>query len=245
MKKFISTNALSRTAIAASALAASLAVAAPAHAQDEPSSGVSVSGSVTLVSDYRFRGVTQSGEDPAIQGGLTLNGTSGLYGGIWASSLEEDMGYGSTEVDFFAGYRTEISPGTTLDGGVLYYVYPNAEGLDFFEPYASITTTLGPATAKLGAAYAWSQDAIGDANNVYVYGDVLGGIPNTPVTLRGHLGYSDGSLSWGAGNYLDWNLGIDYATGPLLFGISYIDTDLPSTVDGADSTIVFSVGAAF
>lgn len=231
--------------LSASALVSALALSTPAFAQEEPAPAVTVSGGVSLVSDYRFRGVSLSDEDPAIQGTINLNTSSGFYAGTWASSLEEDLGYGSTEVDLYAGYRTEVAPGTTIDAGLLYYAYPNADDLNYFEPYASVTTGFGPATAKLGVAYAWSQDAIGDNDNIYVYGDVLGGIPDSPVTLRAHLGYSDGSLAYGEGNYLDWNIGADIVTGPVTFGISYIDTDLPSGIAGADGAVVFSVGAAF
>lgn len=228
----------------AAALLASASVATPAFAQDEPAPAVTVSGGVTLVSDYRFRGVSLSGEDPAIQGTINLNSSSGFYLGTWASSLEEDLGFGSTEVDLYAGYRTEVAPGTTIDAGLLYYAYPNADDLNYFEPYASVTTSFGPATGKIGVAYAWSQKSIGSNDNLYLYGDVLGAIPDSPVTLRAHLGYSDGSLAYGD-NYLDWNVGADIVSGPITFGISYVDTDLPGGVSGADAAVVFSVGAAF
>jgi uncharacterized protein (TIGR02001 family) len=234
-----------KTFLFAAALLASASAATPAFAQDEPAPAVTVSGGVSLVSDYRFRGVSLSGKDPAIQGTINLNTSSGFYVGTWASSLEEDLGYGSTEVDLYAGYKTEVAPGTTIDAGLLYYAYPNADGLNYFEPYASITTTLGPATAKLGVAYAWDQGNIGNQDNLYVYGDVLGAIPESPVTLRAHVGYTDGVFAYGEGNYLDFNVGADIVTGPVTFGVSYIDTDLPGSVYGSDGAVVVSIGAAF
>lgn len=228
-------------------LAASLA--APAAAQ-ELGGGWTVTGNATIVSDYRFRGISLSNEDFAIQGGFNLNHESGFYVGTWGSSLDDTALYGETEIDFFAGYTTEVSPGTTIDAGLLYYFYPagddTAGNSDFFEPYASLTHTFGPVSAKVGAAYAWSQSAIGDQDNIYVYGDLGAGIPNTPVSLKAHLGYTDGSLGLAApdGDYLDWSIGASAAFGPLSLGISYVDTDIPEAplVDGG---VVFSVGVAF
>lgn len=222
----------------AAALTASCLAATPALAQD-------VSGGVTAVSDYRFRGVSLSGEDPAVQGTLNLDTGSGFYVGTWASSLDDDLGYGDVELDLYGGYRADLSLGTSLDVGLLYYTYPDADDVNYFEPYASITTTLGPVTGKLGAAYAWEQDSIGGGDNLYVYGDALAGIPATPVTLRAHLGYSDGSLAYGEGSYLDWNIGADYVLGPATLGVSYVDTDLPGGIDGADATVLFSIGVGF
>ncbi len=220
-------------------------VSTPAFAQDESTSPVSVSGGVTLVSDYRFRGVSYSNEDPVVQGTINLNTESGFYLGTWASGLDEVAGYGNTEVDLYAGYKKEVAPGTSIDAGLLYYAYPGTDGLNYFEPYASVTTAFGPASAKLGIAYAWDQDNIGGEDNVYVYGDVLGAIPSSPLTLRAHLGYTDGIFAYGQGNYLDWNVGADVVAGPVTFGISYIDTDLPKGIAGSDGTVVFSIGAAF
>ena len=233
-----------------------LSVSAPAFAQEEaPPSDITVTGGVTLVSDYRFRGVSFSAEDIAVQGTININHSSGLYVGTWASSLEDSALYGHTEVDIYAGYATEVAPGTTLDVGLLYYYYPNgvstAGDSDYFEPYASIKTTIGPATAKVGIAYAWDQSALGSSDNVYLYTDLGAGIPDTPISLNAHLGYTDGALGFG-GNYLDWSLGADFAVGSgLTIGVKYVDTDLDSLtgVPAADTlydaTVLFTVGASF
>ena len=233
------------------------AVAAPAAAQDAadaPTSDITVTGGVAVVSDYRFRGISFTDEDFAVQPTLTITHSSGLYAGIWGSNLEDSPVFGTVEVDLFAGYATEISPGTTLDVGVTYYLYPdgtNAAGdSDYFEPYASVKTTVGPATVKVGAAYAFDQSAIGNNDNIYVFTDVGVGIPDTPVTLVGHLGYSDGSLS-PSGHYLDWALGADLSVAPFTLGVRYIDTDInnfagvPAIDTLYDSTVLFSIGVNF
>lgn len=221
----------------------------------DPPSDITVTGGVSLVSDYRFRGVSFSAEDIAVQGTININHSSGVYIGTWASSLEDSALYGHTEVDIYAGYATEVAPGTTIDVGLLYYYYPNgidaAGDSDYFEPYASIKTTLGPVTAKLGAAYAWDQSALGSADNIYVYTDFGLGIPETPISLNAHLGYSDGALAFG-GNYWDWSLGADWAVGHgLTVGVKYVDSDLnqltgiPAADTLYDATLLFTIGASF
>lgn len=234
-----------------------LSVSVPAMADEEadPPSDITVTGGVSLTSDYRFRGVSFSAEDIAVQGTITINHSSGVYLGTWASSLEDTALYGHTEVDFYAGYATEIAPGTTLDVGLLYYYYPNgidaAGNSDYFEPYASVKTTLGPVTAKLGAAYAWDQSALGSADNIYVFTDLGLGVPATPISLNAHLGYSDGALAFG-GNYWDWSLGADWAIGHgLTAGVKYVDSDLnrltgiPAADTLYDATVLFTIGASF
>lgn len=221
--------------------------AGPRDDLGETSNGFRLTGGVDLVSDYRFRGLSFSDEEPALQGSLNLEHGSGLYAGFWASSISPSPLYGDIELDLYAGYATEIASGTSIDVGLLYYVYPGGEDgfgpSDYFEPYASISHILGPVEATVGAAYAWDQAAIGNADNIYLYGDLAAGIPNTPLTVSGHLGYSDGSLA-PTGDYLDWSIGLAAVFGPATLSLTYVDTDL-GAVPGADATLVAGLGLAF
>src|SRR3546814_9616867 len=85
-------------------------------------------------------------------------------------------------------------PGVTADVGLLYYFYPkdgNA-ATDFFEPYASLSGSLGPVNAKVGLAYAWEgQNALGNDDDIYVYTDLSTAVPGTPFKLKGHVGRSE------------------------------------------------------
>lgn len=231
-------------------------VATPALAQDEAeeTSSITISGNAAVVSDYRFRGVAQSGGDVAIQGGIDIGHDSGFYIGTWGSSINFA---GGTEIDIYGGWSGEIASGISADVGLLYYFYPDAGGVggatDFFEPYASISATLGPVEATLGAAYSWSgQSALANEDNIYVYTDLSTGIPNTPLTVNAHLGYSDGqsflsTLQGTDNSYLDWSLGVDYALSEnLTLGVAYTDTDdSPSQKDFTDSAFVFTLGVSF
>jgi uncharacterized protein (TIGR02001 family) len=148
-----------RSLMAATVLAGCALASTPALADDEPGAKAdfSVTGNVALVSDYRFRGVSLSGGDPAIQGGITLNHSSGFYAGAWSSSLAHTPVYGDQELDLFAGWTGLVTPALTVDAGLLYYVYPSGHVGDanYWEPYASISGTVGPAKLKVGVAYDW------------------------------------------------------------------------------------------
>ncbi len=275
--------------------ALALLSATPAFAQDEAASPVKVTGSVGLVSDYRFRGVSQSDRGMAVQGGLTIAHESGIYVGTWGSNLSGwgTFGGSNMELDLIAGYSTALTESTTIDVGLTWYNYPSgASKTDFAEPYVKLSSTLGPVKGLVGVAYAPKQQALGKwysnadlyaagtpdrpgkkNDNFYVWSDVSGAIPNTPVTLKAHLGWSKGNSGLGpngtsvapTGKYLDWLVGADVAipSTPLTLSVAYIDTDIArveenylrpnfSVVDAdnagksiARSTVVFSITAAF
>lgn len=242
---------------------ASLALLAPAaaRAQDVPEPRViTLSGTAAVVSDYRFRGVSQSGGDPAVQGGLTVTHETGLYASAWSSSISfARLGagavYGSQEVDLAAGWSREVASGLTADLGLTYYAYPGGHvgKAEFVEGYASLATTYGPARLKLGANYAWPQGALAGSHNVYVYTSADAAIPATPVTLSARLGYQDGPLaaawvaSGGAQRHgWDWSLGASATVlGRLTLGASYVGASGRSLSGITDDTVVGSLTLAF
>jgi uncharacterized protein (TIGR02001 family) len=228
--------------------AAAFGLAGPALADVPiPGTGLTVGGQAQVMSDYRFRGVSRSDEDPAAQANVTVSHDSGFYVGARATSLDGIDNFrlrrlGDAEVDLYAGYSRDMGGGLTLDGGVMYYTFAGGTGRsDYVEPYASLSYMLGPVEATAGAKYAPSQSGTGDEDLLYVFGELEAGIPFTPVTLRAHAGRQDrGSL----GRYTDWSFGGSYTLGPAELGLRYIDTDLPS-VHGQDGTIVASLSVGF
>ncbi len=212
--------------------------AAPAIAQDQtdPPPPVTISGSATIASDYRFRGISQTDKDFAVQGGISVSHQSGIYAGVWGSSIDDYVAAGSDqEIDLNAGFKKTFG-GTTLDVGATYYYYPGAEKVipgynsDFVETYVALSHTLGPATAKATVAYAPKQSALsvgaGKEDNLYLAGDLSAGIPTTPVTVSAHLGHSFGPsyLTIGKG-YTDWSVGASYVWKNLSVGVTYVDTN--------------------
>ena len=242
-----------RSLMAATVLAGAAFAATPALAQ-EAESEFTVSGNVAITSDYRFRGVSLSGGDMAIQGGIDLGHSSGFYVGTWASSIEDSTTYGEMELDLYAGWSGDITSGLTLDVGLLYYAYPSKDfgASDYFEPYVSLSTQLGPVSATVGAAYAWKQKSLGRDDNLYLYTDLEAGIPDTPITLTGHLGYTKGALAprllagGTKDSGFDWSLGASItALGGLTFGVSYIGTSGPNVKDFTDDAVVATLSYSF
>ncbi len=221
--------------------------AAPAFAQDE---AITVSGSATVVSDYRLRGFSQSNEEAAIQGGFTIGHESGLYVGTWGSSIGFANG---TEIDVFAGFSTEVSSGVTADIGATLYLYPGTPNTTIVEPYFSLSGDVGPASVKAAIAYApGGQDALADFSAVYISSDVGIAIPETPLTLKGHVGFakSDSFLGGADGDVIDYSVGVEASWKALTFGVSYVNTDAPTAFGykeavGADGAVLFSLGASF
>lgn len=218
-----------------------------ALAEEAAPKDFTVTGSAALVSDYRFRGVSQSDKHLAVQGGATVTHKSGLYGGFWGSNLAGwgTFGGSNLELDLIAGYARTVGP-VTIDGGLTWYMYPGgAAQTDFAEPYVKFSGTAGPVGLLAGVAYAPRQKALGNfsntpqsagqaQDNLYVWGDANYPVPHVPVKLKGHLGYSSGNPGLGpngtsvtpTGSYWDWSLGAEVAVGRLTFGAAWVDTDI-------------------
>ncbi|RST31645.1 hypothetical protein HMF7854_12980 [Sphingomonas ginkgonis] len=230
---------------------------APAEAADL-GGGFAVSGGAAIVTDYRFRGISQTNRRFAIQGTGTLSHSSGFYATFWGSSIDDYIANGGdAELDLIAGYKHTTKGGTTFDGGVLYYYYPGSGGAntDFVEPYVSVAQAFGPVTAKVTANYAPKQHGIAAAHarddNLYLAGDLSYAVPKTSLSLTGHLGHSWGPsyLTAPYRHYTDWNVGAAYALKNLTFGLSYVDTDKhfesPSGRSIGGAGVVGSVGVSF
>jgi uncharacterized protein (TIGR02001 family) len=241
--------------VAASTFIAMVA-AAPAFAQTAETPAVTVSGSVTLASDYRLRGVSQSNKNAAVQGGLTLAHRSGFYVGGWASNLAGwgTFGGSNLELDLIGGYKHKLGASGTIDAGLTWYMYPGgADKTDYAEAFLKLSGTHGPVTLLGGVAYAPSQEALGrwydsgaDAaagvythpgaktDNLYVWGDGAVAITGTPFTAKAHIGHSNGNRGLGpnatsaapTGQYWDWSIGADTIWRNLTLNLSYVDTDI-------------------
>ena len=245
---------MSRPLLLAPLLLMALGASAPALADEtDPPEALSLSGGVTVVSDYRFRGLSQSAGDPALQGSLRVDHESGFYAGLWASTLKRVPRAGNAEVDLSAGWAGDIGSGLTLDVGAVYYAYPDRHSgpTDFAEVTGALSTTLGPANARLGVSYAWDQKALGD-DNLSLAADLDGGIPNTPLSLSAHLGYSDGALSprrltgKGQGGGIDYALGARYAlSGKLTLGATYMGVEGRALRGFSGDTVVGTLALNF
>jgi uncharacterized protein (TIGR02001 family) len=236
--------------------------AAPALAQEDepptaPPGAFEVSGEVNLMSDYRFRGVSRSDEDPTGQAGVQLRHQSGFYAGARGTLLQGQDSFrlrnpahldqGSAQFDLYAGYQTDLGDGFDLDAGLMYYAFSGARGpTDYAEPYASLSYLIGPVYSTLGAKYAPSQDATGNEDMLYLFGQVDVTIPFRPWTISAQAGHQD----WGSyGSYWNWSLGVRYhvqieGLPNTEIGLGYVDTDLPS-VAGQDAGVRLTLETSF
>ncbi len=216
--------------------------AAPAATAQETPSGWSLETEIGVVTDYRFRGISLSGNDPAVQGGVTAwNAGSGLYGSVWVSSIEEygldASGDGAEiEVTLAAGWSGEAL-GYVFDLGVEAYQYPGGEGVNYVEFPLSAERAVGPVTLSAGLAWAPEQSALGDEDNTYVWTGVDYAPYGWPVSLNARLGHEDGGFA--PDGKTDWSAGFKAPVGRLTLGLDWIDSDVD------DATVVASVFATF
>jgi uncharacterized protein (TIGR02001 family) len=199
--------------------AASNVAIADEAATAAPESPHSFSYNIGLYSQYMFRGLTQTGEEPALQGGVDYAHSSGFYAGAWATNiswLEDADLYDSSslEVDIYGGYAAEIGEtGIGYDVGLLQYLYPGdkksgVKAAETTEVYGSLS--YGWVSGKLSVVV--SDGAFGfDNADGTTYTELNADIPLPwyGLTASAHIGYQDFS---GKGNsdfdYTDWKLGL-------------------------------------
>ena len=226
-----------------------LASASAAHAE--------ITGTVTAVSDYNWRGITQTSQDPAIQGSLDYSHESGFYVGAWASNVDfGDCCDESMELDTYVGFSGGEE--VTWDVGLNYYWYPGADDIDFGEIYA-------------GLGYKWIEGKIWYSNDFansgesafYYEANAAFELPAN-FGLEAHVGFSDSDLCYAASfdssgdlldcedSYMDWSIGVTYTVGHFDLGLKWVDGSDLSLADGtpddvlsSEAVAVFSVSTTF
>jgi uncharacterized protein (TIGR02001 family) len=180
------------------------------------------------VSDYRYRGISQSRLNPAVQGGIDYSHSSGFYVGTWASTIywiRDAGGDASAEVDLYGGYKGTIVEGFSYDVGLLRYLYPRSE-----VPVSPYTTEIYGALTYGPATFKWSHSV----TNLFGFADSEGsnyvdlsasfdvgyGIMLTP-----HLGYQK----------VDGNSDFDYTDYSLTVGKDFSGFLLTAAIVGADT----------
>ncbi len=235
-------------------LAALLGVAAtgPAFATDPlESAGITPSANVGFVSEYSFRGLAQSDERPAVQGGFDLSHTSGFYAGVWGSNVDFNDGDEATvEVDVYGGYAGEFNK-VTYDLGVLYYMYPGADSdldYDFWEFAVSLGYDFE--VVALSASYNYSPNNFADSGDAHYFSAAFEAPVFKGLTVNGHFGHQeiDDEDAFGVDDYNDWSLGLGYNLYGFDLALQYVDTNLDETdecADGCEERVIFGVSRSF
>ena len=194
-------------------------------------------GTAGAVSDYRFRGVSLSDEEPALQAGATLSHASGFYGDVYLSTIDEygldaDGDGATVEATLTVGW-VGAWLGLDWDAAVSAYRYPGGTDVDYVEIPVQASRTFGASTWTVGAAFAPAQDALGDEDNRYVWTGIDHAPEGWPVSLGASVGYEDGA--WAPDGKTDWRLGGYLPLGPVTAGAEWIDSDAD------EGALVFSV----
>lgn len=221
---------------AKSLLTAALAsVAVTASAED-------ISANVGLASDYMFRGVSQTDNQMALQGGFDWAHESGFYVGTWASNVDSNFFGGASdpqlEVDLYGGYRGEMGA-FSYDLGVLAYFYPGADNAaaDDFETYEfyvgggyAVNDALS-LNAKL--YYADELNFVGvSENGTYLNLSAAYKMMDN-LSLSAGVGFSSGDAfdtlgtnnGTGADSYMDYSVGVSTSFAGADFSLTYVDSD--------------------
>ena len=204
------------------------------HAEDAPSTSFNVG----VVSDYRYRGISQSRLKPALQGGADYSNPNGLYLGTWLSTIKwtkDAGGGGDVEWDLYGGYKGEISKTVSYDVGGLYYFYPsnklgNVAGLvnaNTFEIYGAVT--FGPVTAKYSNALTNTFGNVNSKNSGYL--DLSASFDlGSGFSLAPHIGHQEIKGTTGL-SYTDYSLtlGKDMGGG-ISLSAALVGTDASKTL---------------
>lgn len=252
---------LIKMSLLSAAVASSIgAMSAPALADDS----VSVSGNFGIVSDYRFRGYSQTFGKPAVQGGIDLSLPMGFYLGTWMSNVSGNqyMNGAGLEWDLYGGYTYTVNADLSLDVGGLYYYYPGAYSPDGSGGQTKYNTF----EWHVAGTYKWftlkysqtTNDWFGVADSKGSgYIELNGSYPVTDkISLNAHVGHQKVKNS-SSSDYTDWSLGASYDLKGWGLGLTYVDTNV-SKADGtitdvsgmntkniAGPTVVLSVSKSF
>jgi uncharacterized protein (TIGR02001 family) len=220
------------------------------------------SASATIASDYVFRGLSQTDEDPALQASFDYKHPVGLYMGVWGSSVDESISEGNVELDLYAGLRKELVENLTYDLSVIYYWYPSDSRIpekDYVEGHAGLSYVFAklPLEPNLGLGFNYSPDYYGEDGDAYSVSSTLRLSLPYQFGLGFELGYQyvEGDKTTGNGvgldgedgyDYLYWRIGLSRELLGFNLDLSYYDTN-ESEYFGkiGEDRIVFTVSRSF
>lgn len=200
-----------------------------AQAQEDDGSGFSWNAAAT--SEYMFRGISQTDDQPAVQLGAGYSFSNGIYIGAWASNV--DFGESTdAEVDTFVGWNGDVNETLNLDVQLVRYNYiGEPTGVDYaYNELIGKATIAENYTVSLG----YTNDYLNTSENS-VYTAVGGSWDvGNEVSLTAGLGYTTNSGP--LDNYADYSVGVNRDFGPVNIGVGYIGTDNKGeTIFGKDN----------
>lgn len=187
-----------------------------------------ISFNAAVVSDYRYRGISQTRLKPAVQGGADyVNNPTGFYVGTWLTNIKwvkDGGGDGSVEWDIYAGKRGEITKDVTYDVGGLYYFYPSNElnpSANTFEVYAQIAS--GPLSLKYSQSTTNLFGFADSKNSSYIDAQINKDMYDGYI-LNVHVGRQNVKNNSGA-SYTDYKLGVTKDFGVVTVALAAISAN--------------------
>ena len=163
-------------------------------------------------SDYRFRGISQTQNAPALQGGIDYADKSGVYIGNWNSSVSSQLYTNGSglESDLYAGYKKEVK-GVTLDVGSYNYFYPRASvgSTNYNTKEVYVGAAKGPVSVKVSQSLGDYFATSNSKGTRYYQADVTYPIAGTKVSVLAHAGKTDIANNTTL-DYTDYNFGVGY-----------------------------------
>jgi len=225
----------------------------------EPAGPHTFTGNMTIASSYRFRGIAQTYNQPALQGGVDYSHESGFYVGNWNSNVNSGAGFpeGNLEMDFYGGWKKTFGD-FGIDVGGLYYYYPGSNATPLSGTNTKNTNANASGAVDNGELYiagSWKfvtlkysyavtdyfslPDSKGvsylDLSGNYDLGDGWG--------IQAHVGhlyaskYKYGGVAAGGSDdisYTDWKLGVTKDISGWLIGLAYVDTNAKGNCANAE-----------
>jgi uncharacterized protein (TIGR02001 family) len=229
-----------RKTVLSAALIGAFAVSTLAAAQTPAPSPSPLTGNIALVSDYRFRGISQTFGEPALQGGFDYAHASGVYLGNWNSNVSQGAGFpgGNLEMDFYGGWKKAFGD-FGLDIGFIYYYYPGTDSPGVGQPTNFNTGEVASGKVNNKEIYiggTWKFLSLKYYHSIDDYFSVPGTKNSNYIDLTGTFDLGSG---WGVtghvghldfknqldGNYTDWKLGVTKDIRGWVFGAAYVDTN--------------------
>jgi uncharacterized protein (TIGR02001 family) len=211
-----------------------------------------IEANATLATDYVFRGISQTDNQFAIQGGFDWSHDSGFYLGTWASNIDSQFFGGNTdpqiELDLYGGFSGDFSDSWGYDIGYIRYEYPGRGSVDTNEVYAGISFNDFSGSVN----YSDELNFIGDDDDAWYFNAAYDStLPWYEIGFSASVGYSTGD-AWdniGINDYVDWSVGVSKTVLGVDLGLTYTDTNISNSDCGSstlcDTKFIGSISKSF
>lgn len=213
-------------------------------------SSAAVTSTVNVASDYTFNGVTQTGDDPALQASLDYAADNGFYAGTWASNVDfggsDDT---NIEWDAYVGKFYQLSDKVGLDTGIAYYTYHGdsvSDSYNYPEAYAKFAYNSSMGDSELNFWYSWDYFGVGANHYIAMIAHTVEVSPGHNIRVSFDRSVSSDENKWAWNNRDAYNhYRVEYMTNWKGYDFNLALEDTSMNVESADARVVLSVSRTF